>query len=133
MCLNLLVNARKNSILSLPVHLMRWPRLIVYLSWYLKNSCSCQVAGLCSSIRHATITRIFLFINRSVTTGPQFFPFLYIPMKKTELRKIYREKRMALSEKERIKLDDLLLIQFQSADIPFIDALMTYWPIEENN
>ena len=40
---------------------------------------------------------------------------------------------MALSEKERVKLDDLLLIQFQSAELPFIESLLTYWPIEENN
>ena len=40
---------------------------------------------------------------------------------------------MALSEIERVKLDDLLLIQFQTADLPFIDSLLTYWPIEENN
>jgi len=54
-------------------------------------------------------------------------------MLKKEARKIYKEKRMALSEKERVKLDDLLLIQFQSADLPFVGSLFTYWPIEENN
>ena len=54
-------------------------------------------------------------------------------MQKKEARKIYKGKRMALSEKERVKLDDLLLIQFQSAELPFIESLLTYWPIEENN
>ena len=54
-------------------------------------------------------------------------------MLKKEARKIYKEKRMALSENERVKLDDLLLIQFQSAELPFIESLLTYWPIEENN
>lgn len=54
-------------------------------------------------------------------------------MLKKEARKLYKEKRMALSEKERVKLDDLLLIQFQSAELPFIGSLFTYWPIEENN
>ncbi len=54
-------------------------------------------------------------------------------MLKKEARKIYKEKRLALSEKERMKLDDLMLIQFQSAEIPFIESLLTYWPIEENN
>jgi 5-formyltetrahydrofolate cyclo-ligase len=54
-------------------------------------------------------------------------------MVKKEVRKLYKEKRSALSEKERVKLDDLLLIQFQSADLPFISSLLTYWPIEENN
>ena len=54
-------------------------------------------------------------------------------MLKKEARKLYKEKRLALSEKERVKLDDLLLIQFQSAELPFIESLLTYWPIEENN
>ncbi|MEO5563648.1 MAG: 5-formyltetrahydrofolate cyclo-ligase [Chitinophagaceae bacterium] len=54
-------------------------------------------------------------------------------MQKKEARKAYREKRMALTESERTKLDDLLLIQFQSAQIPFLNALLSYWPIEENN
>ncbi len=40
---------------------------------------------------------------------------------------------MALSVQERIKLDDLLLIQFQTAPLPFISSLLSYWPIEENN
>lgn len=53
-------------------------------------------------------------------------------MLKTDLRKIYREKRLVLSEKERVKLNDLMLIQFQSAELPFIDAMLSYWPIEEN-
>lgn len=30
-------------------------------------------------------------------------------------------------------MNDLLLIGFQSLDIPFIKALLSYWPIEENN
>jgi len=53
-------------------------------------------------------------------------------MLKKEARKLYKEKRLALSEKERVKFDDLLLIQFQSAELPFIESLLTYWPIEEN-
>ena len=40
---------------------------------------------------------------------------------------------MGLSGKERVKQDDLMLINFQSADIPFIHSLLSYWPIEENN
>jgi 5-formyltetrahydrofolate cyclo-ligase len=54
-------------------------------------------------------------------------------MEKKEARKLYREKRMALSENEKSKLDDLLLIQFQSTSVPFITSLLSYWPIEENN
>ena len=54
-------------------------------------------------------------------------------MFKKEARKIYKEKRMTLSEKERVKLDDLMLIQFQSTELPFIESLLSYWPLEENN
>jgi 5-formyltetrahydrofolate cyclo-ligase len=54
-------------------------------------------------------------------------------MLKREARIVLKGKRMALSEKERVKLDDLLLIQFQTAELPFIGSLLTYWPIEENN
>ena len=41
-------------------------------------------------------------------------------MLKAEARNLYREKRQALSVKERMKLDDLLLIQMQTAQLPFI-------------
>lgn len=54
-------------------------------------------------------------------------------MLKKELRDIYREKRKGLSAKDRNKLDDLLLIQFQTLELPFLQALLSYWPIEENN
>lgn len=54
-------------------------------------------------------------------------------MIKNEIRKAYREKRNALTSIERIKLDDLLLIQLQTVDLPFINTLLSYWPIEENN
>ena len=54
-------------------------------------------------------------------------------MLKAEARKLYREKRMAISAPEKTKLNDLLLIQFQKAEIPFINTLLTYWPIDENN
>jgi 5-formyltetrahydrofolate cyclo-ligase len=54
-------------------------------------------------------------------------------MLKKEARKIYKEKRLKLSEAERVKLDDLMLIQFQSVELPFLQSLLSYWPIEENN
>jgi 5-formyltetrahydrofolate cyclo-ligase len=53
-------------------------------------------------------------------------------MIKKEIRNIFREKRNALSAPERAKLDDLLLIQFQATNFPFISSLLSYWPIEEN-
>ncbi|MEI9912176.1 MAG: hypothetical protein WDO71_22485 [Bacteroidota bacterium] len=54
-------------------------------------------------------------------------------MQKKEARKLYKEKRLRLSEAERSKLDDLMLIQFQTAELPFLASLLSYWPIEENN
>lgn len=43
------------------------------------------------------------------------------------------EKRLNLSPSERSMLDDLMLIQFQTVDLPFLESLLSYWPIEENN
>jgi 5-formyltetrahydrofolate cyclo-ligase len=54
-------------------------------------------------------------------------------MKKEEIRSIYKQKRKELSEVERSKLDDLMLIQFQKLQLPDINFLLSYWPIEENN
>ena len=54
-------------------------------------------------------------------------------MLKKEARKKYREMRQKLTEAERDKFDDLLLINFQSAQLPFLDTLLSFWPIEENN
>ena len=53
-------------------------------------------------------------------------------MLKADARKYYRDKRMALTNAERSKLDDLLLIQFQTMKLPFIQTMLSYWPIEEN-
>ncbi|OSZ79786.1 5-formyltetrahydrofolate cyclo-ligase [Chitinophagaceae bacterium IBVUCB2] len=53
-------------------------------------------------------------------------------MTKKELRKIYREKRNTLTTPERSRLDDLLLIQLQTVNLPFINILFSYWPIEAN-
>lgn len=54
-------------------------------------------------------------------------------MLKKEARALYREKRTTLSAAEATKLDDLLLIQFQSIELPFLHSVLSYWPIEENN
>ena len=67
---------------------------------------------------------------KGITELP-FFQFLL--MTKKEARKLYRQKRMELSEAQRSKLDDLMLIQFQTVDLPFIQSLLSYWPIEENH
>lgn len=54
-------------------------------------------------------------------------------MTKKELRKIYRNKRMELSPTEKVKLDDLLLIQFQRLHLPVVHSLFAYWPIGQFN
>ena len=54
-------------------------------------------------------------------------------MLKHELRKIYKKKRNELTLTERLKLDDLLLIQFQHfAFDSSIQLLMSYWPMEQH-
>jgi 5-formyltetrahydrofolate cyclo-ligase len=53
-------------------------------------------------------------------------------MLKEEARKIYKAKRKTLLPAEQSKQDDLMLIQFQTAGLPFLKTLLTYWPIEEN-
>ena len=52
---------------------------------------------------------------------------------KTVLRRIYREKRMQLSDSERDKMTDLLLINFQKLDLPFIKCVHTYLASAELN
>jgi len=52
-------------------------------------------------------------------------------MLKPEARKIFEEKRSLLSLQERMKMDDLLLIKLQTAELPFITFLLSYWPLEE--
>lgn len=54
-------------------------------------------------------------------------------MTKQELRKIYKEKRFALQEIERQKLDDLILIQFQRLALHNnIQMVMSYFPLEKH-
>lgn len=54
-------------------------------------------------------------------------------MFKEETRRIFKEKRKALSNAERLKADDLMLIQFQKIELPHVHHLLSYWPIEENH
>src|SRR3954454_22975937 len=51
-------------------------------------------------------------------------------MTKKELRDQYRQKRLAITEKEKIKLDDLLLIRFQDLSFDDVQVLLTYAPME---
>lgn len=52
-------------------------------------------------------------------------------MTKDQLRKVYKEKRAALSFSQRQKLEDLILIQFQQLDIEIPCSIMTYAPFEK--
>ena len=54
-------------------------------------------------------------------------------MLKKEARKIYRQKRDEINYIDRVKWDDLLLIQFQSLELPFIDYVLSFYPIEQQN
>ena len=54
-------------------------------------------------------------------------------MTKAEIRKLYRQKRMDLSAGEKDRLEDLLLIQFQSLLIDIPDNIMSFLPIENYN
>lgn len=54
-------------------------------------------------------------------------------MLKNELRKLFKKKRLELSQTERIKQDDLLLIQLQNLYFDSeTEILMSYWPIERH-
>lgn len=54
-------------------------------------------------------------------------------MLKKEVRDLFRKKRNDISSTDRMKWDDLLLIQFQTIDLPFMDYVLSFYPIEENN
>jgi len=55
-------------------------------------------------------------------------------MNKKELRTIYKEKRNAISSKDKLKLDDLMLLQFQNLYFDeAVETLLTYWPIANMN
>src|SRR5690349_15570977 len=49
-------------------------------------------------------------------------------MTKKELRNLYKQRRQDISSKEKLKLDDLLLICFQQLYFDDIHVLFTYWP-----
>lgn len=53
-------------------------------------------------------------------------------MLKSAARQLYREKRLALSASERARFDDMMLIQLQTIQIPFVTFLFSFWPIVEN-
>jgi 5-formyltetrahydrofolate cyclo-ligase len=52
-------------------------------------------------------------------------------MLKKEIRTLFKKKREEISETDRMKWDDLLLIQFQTIEIPFLDFVLSFYPIED--
>ncbi len=54
-------------------------------------------------------------------------------MTKAALRKIYKEKRKEISWKDKQRWTDLILINFQKLDLPFINCVHTYLAIEDQN
>lgn len=51
-------------------------------------------------------------------------------MIKKDIRKIYKEKRLQLTDTKVEKLQDLVLIQFQKLGLPYIEVLHTYLPFD---
>jgi 5-formyltetrahydrofolate cyclo-ligase len=51
-------------------------------------------------------------------------------MRKDEARAVFRQKRKLISPSERLKWDDLLLINFQKTALPFFTNVLSYFPIE---
>jgi len=51
-------------------------------------------------------------------------------MTKEVLRNIYKQKRKDIPGREKLRLDDLLLIQFQQLYFPQTAVLLTYWPAD---
>ena len=52
-------------------------------------------------------------------------------MQKSDIRKMYKEKRLRLSVAQRAKMDDLMLIQFQKLLVNIPALIMTYAPIKK--
>lgn len=50
-------------------------------------------------------------------------------MTKETLRKEYKARRAALDPQQRLRMDDLLLLQFQQFDYSAIRTVLTYWPL----
>jgi len=52
-------------------------------------------------------------------------------MLKKEARKLYIQKRNEISGSQQMKWDDLILIQFQMLELPYLDRVMSFYSIEE--
>jgi 5-formyltetrahydrofolate cyclo-ligase len=54
-------------------------------------------------------------------------------MLKKEARKIYNQKRQEIAYTDRLKWDDLILINFQTIEIPFLQSVFSFYPMEDRN
>lgn len=54
-------------------------------------------------------------------------------MLKKQARKEFNTKRSNLSYTDRMKWDDLILINFQTLDLPFLNYVLSFYPMEEKN
>ncbi len=54
-------------------------------------------------------------------------------MTKKEVRQLFKKKRGEITAGERLKWDDLLLIQFQTIELPYLNYVFSFYPIEEYN
>lgn len=50
-------------------------------------------------------------------------------MNKQALRQLYKTKRTGIDDRERLRLDDLLLLQFQQFDYASVQVVLSYWPM----
>ena len=55
-----------------------------------------------------------------------------ITISKATLRNTYKQRRKAITDKDRLKLDDLILIQFQKLILHDVHAVLSYWPIKSH-
>lgn len=54
-------------------------------------------------------------------------------MLKKQARKTYDQKRKDLSYSDKLKWDDLILINFQTLEIPHLQAVFSFYPMDERN
>ena len=52
-------------------------------------------------------------------------------MTKSSLRQLYKQRRSDLTEKDRVKMDDLILINFQQLAFENITTVLNYWPLQK--
>lgn len=52
-------------------------------------------------------------------------------MTKKQARQLYLKQRSELSATDRMKRDDLILIHFQTIELPYLDTVLSFHPMEE--